>query len=197
MYTLIFCFGVSIGKVSMLFFAKKVCCFLTLDDQFPSQAAWGTLHWQEAKVQNCLPHHFWFPRKIPQGPRWVFQPISKRTSSKQPASFRTWMVLRPHLTCHPTFSPSFFLIDLSKSGKLTSWGWGCGNIPLFTKGFLAPSKRWFSRRSSEPSTVTKGTSGFWDSKNKRYQVHVGPSDLGGEESWFLENHSNWQQHQSR
>ena len=134
----------------------------------------------------CL---IWFPRKKPQGPRWVFQPL--QTDFKQTTGFlRTWMVLRPRPTYPPTFSYSFFPIDLSKSGKLTSWGWGCGNIPLFAKGFLAPSKRWTTRRSSEPSTGTKGTSGFWDAKNKRYQVHVGPSDLGGEESWFLENHSN-------
>ena len=30
------------------------------------------------------------------------------------------------------------------------------NVPLFTR-FLAPSKRWFSRWISEPSTVVLGT----------------------------------------
>ena len=121
--------------MSIFFFAKKFCCFLTLDDQFPSPSR-PEVPYIDKKPKFRTACLIFFPRKKPQGPRCF-----KRTSNKQPASFRTWRVLRPRLI-YPTFSPGFFPIDLSKSGKLTSWGWGCGNIPLFTKGFLAPSKRW-------------------------------------------------------
>ena len=179
--------------VSMFFFAKKSCCFRT--------TWWSNFHihlrpevpYMDKKPKFRTACLILVPQDTPQG---RFSNHFKRTSSKQPASFRTWMVLRPRLTYPPNiFSWVIFRLIYQSPVNSPVEVEVVGISHYLRKGFIHP--RWFTRRSSEPSTVTKGTLGFWDSKNKRYQVHVGPSDLGGEESWFLENHSNWQQHQSR